>query len=79
MVVEVKHSGKSMAQRVADRLKSSGAGANPDWMTKHGDGPNRTITHGHNAGHPPAPGTAAKPTDGTVTKPDASKVGGIGR
>ena len=39
-----------MAKRVADRLKSSGEGANPDWMIKKGDAPTRTITHGHHSG-----------------------------
>jgi hypothetical protein len=43
-------SGKGdMAQRVSDRLKSSGAGANPDVMVKTGNSPTRTITHIHHS------------------------------
>jgi hypothetical protein len=50
-----------MKQRVADRLKSSGEGASPDWMVKKGEGPNRTITHGHHSGS--VGGTKINPKD----------------
>jgi hypothetical protein len=46
-MVEVKHSGKSMEQRVADRLKSSGDLAHTDHHAVHGTGPTRTHTHIH--------------------------------
>jgi hypothetical protein len=39
----------SMQQRIADRMKSSGAGTNPDVMVKHGTGPTRTVTHIHHS------------------------------
>jgi hypothetical protein len=45
-MVEIKHSGKSMAQRVADRLRSSGDGSGAEGVT-HGEGPTRTATHIH--------------------------------
>jgi hypothetical protein len=61
MTVEVKHSGKSMEQRVADRLKSSGD-PRADVITKHGEGPTRVFHHIHNAGHVVQPGTAARET-----------------
>jgi hypothetical protein len=45
-------SGKgTQEKRIADRLKSSGAGAHPDTMVKHGDGPTRAITHIHHGGY----------------------------
>jgi hypothetical protein len=49
-MAEVKYSGKSPEQRISDRLKSSGAGTNPDVMVKKGESPNRTITHIHHSG-----------------------------
>jgi hypothetical protein len=48
-MVEVKHSGKSMEQRVADRLKSSGDTAHSDHHAVHGTGPTRTHTTIHNS------------------------------
>jgi hypothetical protein len=58
-MVEVKHSGKSMEQRVADRLKTSGDSAHTDHHAVHGTGPTRTHTHVHDTrnqqygeGHP---------------------------
>jgi hypothetical protein len=48
-MVEVKHSGKSMEQRVADRLKNSGDTAHADHHAVHGTGPTRTHTQIHNS------------------------------
>jgi hypothetical protein len=45
MAHEVKLTGKSMEQRVADRLKTSGDTANADHSVVHGTGPTRTHTH----------------------------------
>jgi hypothetical protein len=61
MAVEVKHSGKSMEQRIADRLKNSGD-PRADHHALHGTGPTRTHTNIHNAGHVVQPGTAARET-----------------
>lgn len=36
---KIKLTGPSMEQRVADRLRNSGFGANPDQTTVHGTGP----------------------------------------
>jgi hypothetical protein len=44
---EVKHGGKSMEQRIADRLKNSGDAANADHSVVHGTGPTRTHTNIH--------------------------------
>jgi hypothetical protein len=46
-MTEVKHSGKSMEQRVADRLKNSGDTAHADHSVVHGTGPTRTHTNIH--------------------------------
>jgi hypothetical protein len=46
-MVEIKHSGKSMDQRVADRLKNSGDVAHADHSVSHGTGPERTKTQIH--------------------------------
>jgi hypothetical protein len=58
-MVEIKHSGKSMDQRVADRLKNSGDTAHADNSVVHGTGPVRTHTNIHHSrvqqygeGHP---------------------------
>jgi hypothetical protein len=58
-MVEVKHSGKSMDQRVADRLKNSGDTDHADHHNVHGTGPTRAHTNIHNTrnqqygeGHP---------------------------
>jgi hypothetical protein len=45
--MEVKHSGKSMEQRIADRLKTSGDSAHSDHHAVHGTGPTRAHTHIH--------------------------------
>jgi hypothetical protein len=47
-MVEVKHSGKSMEQRIADRLKPSCGDA--DTVVTHGTGPTRTATAIHHGG-----------------------------
>jgi hypothetical protein len=77
MSVEVKHSGKSMEQRIADRLKNSGD-PRADHHAVHGTGPTRTHTNIHHAGHVVQPGTGAKPTAGTVASHESSKVQGGG-
>jgi hypothetical protein len=46
-MVEVKHSGKSMDQRIADRLKNSGDAQHADHVVKKGESPERTITNIH--------------------------------
>jgi hypothetical protein len=46
-MVEIKHSGKSMEQRIADRLKNSGDTAHADGSVVHGTGPTRTHTNVH--------------------------------
>jgi hypothetical protein len=58
-MVEVKHSGKSMEQRIADRLKPSGDIAHADVHAVHGTGPTRAHTEVHHSrnqqygeGHP---------------------------
>ena len=48
-MVEIKHSGKSMEQRVADRLKNSGDTANAQHSVVHGTGPTRTYTNIHHS------------------------------
>lgn len=50
MAVEVKLTGKSMEQRIADRLKNSGGDLPPDHHTVHGTGPTRTHTNLHSSG-----------------------------
>jgi hypothetical protein len=47
-MVEIKHSGKSMDQRVADRLRNSGDVAHADHHAAHGTGPERAHTNIHN-------------------------------
>lgn len=54
-MAETKLTGKSMEQRIADRLKNSGEGANPDQCAVHGTGPTRTITKIHHS-----PGSKAR-------------------
>jgi hypothetical protein len=63
MTVEVKHSGKSMEQRIADRLKNSGD-PRADHHAVHGTGPTRTHTNIHHSGHVYDKGTAIQPNDG---------------
>jgi hypothetical protein len=80
MAVEVKTSGdhpKSMEERIAKRLRSSGD-PRADYIKQMGSGPTRTFTHGHHAGHVIQPNTQAKPTDGTVRPDPAAKSQGGG-
>jgi hypothetical protein len=44
------HSGGTPEARVANRLKNSGAGAKPDHIATHGEGPTRTHTNIHDHG-----------------------------
>jgi len=44
-------------ERIASRLKNSGAGAQPNVTTKQGEGAQRVYHNIHGAGHPIAPGT----------------------
>jgi hypothetical protein len=48
-MVETKLSGKSMDQRIADRLKNSGDTAHADHSVVHGTGPTRTHTQIHHS------------------------------
>jgi hypothetical protein len=76
------HAGGTPEARIASRLKNSGAGADPDQMTKEGSGARRTFHNIHEAGHPVDPSTAAKPTgDGRVADNPMAKsqqTGGAG-
>jgi hypothetical protein len=66
MSVEVKTSGDhpaSMAERVSKRLRNSGAGANPNVTVQKGEGPTRTHTNIHSAGHYVDPATRARESD----------------
>jgi hypothetical protein len=62
MAVEVRHSGKSMEQRIADRLKPSGD-PRADHHAVHGTGPTRTHTFIHHPGHVYDKSTAIQPND----------------
>jgi hypothetical protein len=82
MAVEVKHSGKSMEQRVADRLKPSGD-PRADVHTQQGSGPQRVHHFIHHAGHVYDKSTAIQPNDGqtqrghdSATTQDANPYGG---
>jgi hypothetical protein len=48
-MVELRLKGKSMDQRVADRLKNSGDTAHADHHVVHGTGPTRTHTQIHHS------------------------------
>jgi hypothetical protein len=48
-MVEVRHSGKSMEQRIADRLKPSGDAAHADHHAVHGTGHTRAHTFIHHS------------------------------
>jgi hypothetical protein len=87
MAVEVRHSGKSMEQRIADRLKPSGD-PRADHHAVHGTGPTRAHTFVHHSGHVVQPGTAAQESGPqeqrhhdvatTQTVGNSAKVGGGG-
>jgi hypothetical protein len=66
-MVEVKHSGKSMEQRIADRLKPSGD-PRADHHAVHGTGPTRAHTFVHHAGHVYDKSTAIQPNDGLTQR-----------
>jgi len=66
-MVEVKHSGKSMEQRIADRLKPSGD-PRADHHAVHGTGPTRAHTFVHHAGHVYDKSTAIQPNDGMTQR-----------
>jgi hypothetical protein len=72
------HAGGTPEARIASRLRNSGAGADPDHMTKEGSGARRTFHNIHEAGHKIQPGTAAKPTSGRVANNDEAKTQGSG-
>jgi hypothetical protein len=62
-MVELRLKGKSMEQRIADRLKNSGDAAHADHHAVHGTGPERAHTNIHNTrnqsygeDHPGEPG-----------------------
>ena len=48
-MVEVGHSGKSMEQRAADRLKPSGDTENADHLVQKGEGPTRLRMEVHHS------------------------------
>jgi hypothetical protein len=50
MPSEIKLNGPSMEQRIADRQKNSGAGANPDVSVQKGNSPQRTFHNIHHSG-----------------------------
>jgi hypothetical protein len=64
-MAEVKLTGKSMEQRVADRLKNSGDTANADVSVVHGTGPTRTHTNIHHSGTAKRHG-AGNPGEGDI-------------
>jgi hypothetical protein len=48
-MVETKLTGPSMEERIANKLKNSGEGANPDVSVQKGEGPLRTHTNIHHS------------------------------
>ena len=48
--MEIKLSGKSNEQRIADRLKGSNDQSMADTIVTHGKGPTRTVTSIHHSG-----------------------------
>jgi hypothetical protein len=75
VAVENRIMGKSMEKRIADRLRNSGEGSDPNIHTRHGEGPTRVHHNIHHAGHYVQPGTQAKETDGKVSVHDESRAG----
>jgi hypothetical protein len=70
MAVTVKTSGDhpaSMEERIAKRLRPSGD-PRADYHTQKGDGPTRTHTFGHHAGHVYDKSTAIQPNAGTTQR-----------
>jgi hypothetical protein len=75
-MVDVKQA-KSTEQKIAERLRNSGEGSNPNVHTQHGTGAQRVHHNIHHAGHYVQPNTQAKPTGGVVDYPaDATVPGG---
>jgi hypothetical protein len=58
------HCGGTPAERIANRLRNSGAGAKPNTTVQTGNSPQRVFHNIHNAGHPIAPGTQPKEGEG---------------
>ena len=56
---DIKLTGPSMEQRIADLLKNSGEGARPDVSVQKGEGPLRTHTNIHHS-----PGSKARGGEG---------------
>jgi hypothetical protein len=75
MAVENRIMGKSMERRIADRLRNSGEGSDPNIHTKHGEGPTRVHHNIHHSGHYVQPGTAAQETSGKVDVNNESRMG----
>jgi hypothetical protein len=75
VTVENRIMGKSMERRIADRLRNSGEGSDPNIHTKHGEGPTRVHHNIHHSGHYVQPGTAAKETSGKVDVHNESRMG----
>jgi hypothetical protein len=48
-VPDIKLTGPSMEERIANRLKNSGEGATPDVSVQKGEGPLRTHTNIHHS------------------------------
>jgi hypothetical protein len=46
-MTHVVYKGKSPQQRLDDRLRNSGGGANPSYTVKHGEGARRTFHNVH--------------------------------
>jgi hypothetical protein len=51
------HAGNTAEERIASRLRNSGAGAKPETTVQTGNSDRRTFHNIHSAGHPIAPGT----------------------
>jgi hypothetical protein len=61
---EIKLRGKPLEQRIADRLKNSGEGANPDISVTKGTGPTRTHHNIHHSPQHARPSNAQLDQDG---------------
>jgi hypothetical protein len=57
-MAEVKITGPSMQERIDNRLKNSGEGANPDVTATHGTGPTRAHTNIHHSARHLTPSNA---------------------
>jgi len=64
MCPDIRLTGKPLAQRITDRLKSLGDGTNPSVQVTHGSGPTRTITHVHMAAGHLSPNNTSPRGDG---------------